>query len=63
VERTLRRLAPRQRAVMHLTIVEGMSDAEIGRMLGIDPASVRSHRRRARERLRQVLAGPSAGGR
>jgi RNA polymerase sigma-70 factor (ECF subfamily) len=57
VERTLRRLAPRQRAVMHLTVVEGMSDSEIGTALGIDAASVRSHRRRARERLRQVL-GP-----
>ena len=63
VERTLGRLAPRQRAVMHLTVVEGMSDSEIGTVMGIDAASVRSHRRRARERLRQVLAGPAAGGR
>jgi RNA polymerase sigma-70 factor (ECF subfamily) len=60
VERTLRVLAPRQRAVMHLTVVEGMSDSEIGTVMGIDAASVRSHRRRARERLRQVLAGPAA---
>jgi RNA polymerase sigma-70 factor (ECF subfamily) len=63
VERTLRMLAPRQRAVMHLTVVEGMSDSEIGTVMGIDAASVRSHRRRARERLRQVLAGPAAEGR
>ena len=63
VERILRTLAPRQRAVMHLTVVEGMSDSEIGTMMGIDAASVRSHRRRARERLRQVLAGTAAGGR
>ena len=63
VERTLRVLAPRQRAVMHLTVVEGMSDSEIGRAMGIDAASVRSHRRRARERLRQVLGGPAAEGR
>ncbi len=62
VERTLRVLAPRQRAVMHLTVVEGMSDSEIGRAMGIDAASVRSHRRRARERLRQVLGGPAAEG-
>jgi DNA-directed RNA polymerase specialized sigma24 family protein len=48
---------------MHLTVVEGMSDSEIGTVMGIDAASVRSHRRRARERLRQVLAGPAAGGR
>jgi len=52
----LARLAPRQRAVMHLTVVEGMSDREIGARLGIDPASVRAHRRRARERLRPLLA-------
>jgi RNA polymerase sigma-70 factor (ECF subfamily) len=63
VERTLKRLAPRQRAVMHLTVVEGMSDSEIGTVMGIDAASVRSHRRRARERLRQVLDGPAAEGR
>ncbi len=63
VERTLMMLAPRQRAVMHLTVVEGMSDSEIGTVMGIDAASVRSHRRRARERLRQVLAGPVAEGR
>ena len=63
VERILRTLAPRQRAVMHLTVVEGMSDSEIGTVMGIDAASVRSHRRRARERLRQVLAGTSVGGR
>jgi RNA polymerase sigma-70 factor (ECF subfamily) len=63
VERILRMLAPRQRAVMHLTVVEGMSDSEIGAVMGIDAASVRSHRRRARDRLRPVLAGTSVGGR
>ena len=63
VERILRVLAPRQRAVMHLTVVEGMSDSEIGTAMGIDAASVRSHRRRARERLRRALADPAAGGR
>ena len=63
VERILKMLAPRQRAVMHLTVVEGMSDSEIGSVMGIDAASVRSHRRRAKERLRPVLAEASAGGR
>jgi len=63
VEGTLKMLAPRQRAVMHLTVVEGMSDSEIGSVMGIDAASVRSHRRRARERLRQVLGEPSTEGR
>lgn len=57
VEQLLGRLAPRQRAVMHLTVVEGMSDSEIGEALGIDAASVRSHRRRAREALRRLLPG------
>lgn len=65
VDLLLARLAPRQRAVMHLTVVEGMTDGEIGARLGIDAASVRSHRRRARERLGPLLreAGPRAGAR
>jgi RNA polymerase sigma-70 factor (ECF subfamily) len=63
VERILKTLAPRQRAVMHLTVVEGMSDSEIGAVMGIDAASVRSHRRRARARLQQVLAGTPVGAR
>lgn len=57
VARLLAALAPRQRAVMHLTVVEGMSDGEIGRALGIAAASVRSHRRRARHRLLALLQG------
>jgi RNA polymerase sigma-70 factor (ECF subfamily) len=63
IELALARLAPRQRAVMHLTVVEGMSDSEIGVRLGIDAASVRSHRRRARARLAPLLrpAGLRAG--
>lgn len=59
VERLLAALAPRQRAVMHLTAVEGMSDGEIGALMEITPASVRSHRRRAREALSRLLAGQS----
>lgn len=55
VERTLARLAPRQRAVMHLTVIEGMSDREIGEVMGLAPASVRAHRRRAREKLGRLL--------
>ncbi len=60
VERVLAVLAPRQRAVMHLTVIEGMTDSEIGQALGINAASVRSHRRRARNRLRQVLVPAAA---
>ena len=55
VERILGMLPPAQRAVMHLTYLEGMSDSEIGLALGIAAASVRSHRRRARESLQRVL--------
>ncbi len=55
VERVLSRLAPRQRAVMHLTVIEGMTDSEISAALGITAASVRSHRRRARESLHRAL--------
>lgn len=57
VERMLAALAPRQRAVMHLTVVEGMSDSEIARILEITAAGVRSHRRRARESLGHLLNG------
>ncbi len=57
VDRLLSRLAPRQRAVMHLTVVEEMTDREIGAALGIEPASVRSHRRRARGQLQRMLVG------
>ena len=53
----LRKLAPGQRAVLHLTIVEGMTDVEIGRALGITAASVRSHRRRAKETIERLLRG------
>jgi RNA polymerase sigma-70 factor (ECF subfamily) len=53
----LARLAPRQRAVLHLTEVEGMTDSEIGKALGITAGSVRSHRRRARERIAGLLQG------
>lgn len=55
VERILSHLPPRQRAVMHLTVIEGMSDGEIGRCLGIRAASVRSHRKRARCSLVRLL--------
>ncbi|MCL4814268.1 MAG: sigma-70 family RNA polymerase sigma factor [Vicinamibacteraceae bacterium] len=51
----LARLPPRQRAVLHLTLVEGMTDTEIGRVLQMAPGSVRAQRRRARARLARVL--------
>jgi RNA polymerase sigma-70 factor (ECF subfamily) len=55
LEVILRMLPPRQRAVIYLTSMEGMSDSEIGDALAIDASSVRSHRRRARETLQRAL--------
>lgn len=60
VERLLALLAPRQRAVMHLTVIEGLSDREIGTLLGITAGSVRAHRRRAREALGRALGSDPA---
>jgi RNA polymerase sigma-70 factor (ECF subfamily) len=48
-------LPPRQRAVLHLTVVEGRTDSEIAAQLGITPSSVRAHRRRARNRLGRLI--------
>lgn len=55
----LNALAPRQRAVMHLTVIEGCTDSEIAVALGIRPGSVRAHRRRARGRLEELFRGGS----
>ncbi len=49
VWQVLSRLPPRQRAVLQLTVIEGMTDTEIAAVLAIRPGSVRAHRRRARE--------------
>ena len=57
VWQVLSRLAPRQRAVMHLTVVEGMTDSEVGAALGISASSVRVHRMRARERVGELMKG------
>ncbi|MGE5236113.1 MAG: RNA polymerase sigma factor [Acidobacteriota bacterium] len=56
----LGRLAPRQRAVLHLTVVEGMTDGEIAGALGITAGSVRAHRKRARNRIATLLTGGAA---
>jgi RNA polymerase sigma-70 factor (ECF subfamily) len=57
VEQLLAALAPRQRAVMHLTVVEGRTDREIAGLLGITAGSVRAHRRRGRARLEKLIGG------
>lgn len=54
-------LPARQRAVLHLTVVEGMTDSEIGQALGIRPGSVRAHRRRARERAATLWSSHGIG--
>ena len=59
VERLLQLLAPRQRVVLYLTVIEGMTDSEIGKLLWIRPASGRSHRRRARQVLVKKLRAPN----
>ncbi len=62
VEKILSALPLRQRAVMHLTVIEGMTDTEIGASLGISAASVRSHRRRARETITRLVPAPVSHG-
>ena len=57
VQRLLVRLAPRQRAVLYLTAIEGMTDHEIGDALGISKSSVRAHRLRGRRRLAEMVKG------
>lgn len=60
VGRLLASLPPKQRAVMHLTVVEGMTDGEIAPLLGIAASSVRAHRHRARQRLERHFQQRSA---
>jgi RNA polymerase sigma-70 factor (ECF subfamily) len=57
VRRLLARLAPKQRAVLHLTTIEGFTDSEIAAALGISSSSVRVHRLRARRRLAKLTGG------
>jgi len=51
--RLLATLAPRQRAVLYLTWIEGCSDREAGSILGIRASTVRVHRHRGLQHLRQ----------
>ena len=48
-------LPPEDRAVIHLHYYEGYSTAEIGKMLGCQPGTVRSRLFRARERLKKLM--------
>lgn len=55
--RLLAMLAPRQRAVLYLTWIEGYTDKEAGRLLGMRPATVRVHRFRGLRRLQGAVEG------
>lgn len=44
------------RIIVACSVLEGYASADIGRMLGMNPATVRSRKARALEKLRQLLA-------
>ena len=51
------RLPEKLRTVVHLHYAEGYSTGEIGALLGVPPATVRSRLRRGRLRLKDLLGG------
>jgi RNA polymerase sigma factor (sigma-70 family) len=51
----LARLTPRQRSCVVLTDLAGLDSASVGRILRIEPATVRVHLMRARQMLREFL--------
>ncbi len=53
--RLLAALSPRQRAALYLTWIEGCTDREAGRILGLRPATVRVHRHRGLSNLRRIV--------
>ncbi|HMB55564.1 MAG TPA: RNA polymerase sigma factor [Thermoanaerobaculia bacterium] len=56
VERMLAVLPTRQRTVLYLTAVEGLSDGEIAELLAVTAGTVRSLRRHGRRRLQTRYA-------
>ncbi len=52
--RLLAALAPKQRAALYLTWIEGCTDREAGRAMGLRPSTVRVHRFRGLKNLRQM---------
>jgi RNA polymerase sigma-70 factor (ECF subfamily) len=56
VGRAVRALVPLQREVVILAEYEGLTLAEIAKVVGADVGTVKSRLHRARENLRRVLA-------
>lgn len=54
-------LPPNDREVIQLAIWEELSAPEVAAVLGVPPATVRTRLHRARNRLRDLLAGDGAG--
>ena len=52
----LDRLSPELRSVVQSTVLDGLSTAEAGRLLGIPQGTVKTRMKRAREQLREELA-------
>lgn len=61
LERALASLPPRQREIVTLHDVDGLSTEEIARLCRCPPATVRSNLFYGREKLRRLLSGPGAG--
>ena len=59
--RALRLLPPKQRAVVVLRYYEDLPEAEIARVLGCSPGTVKSHSSRALRTLRATLTGDREG--
>lgn len=59
--RALATLSPNQRAAVALHDYVGHSTAEIGRILGASPATVRVHLSQGRRRLRRILVREADG--
>jgi RNA polymerase sigma-70 factor (ECF subfamily) len=62
VRGAMARIRPRERALLWLAYAEGASHDEIGAVLGLKSASIRSMLFRARRRLLDVLRGAGSGG-
>jgi RNA polymerase sigma-70 factor (ECF subfamily) len=57
VIQALNRLAPELQAVLHATVLDGLSSREAAALLGIPAGTVKTRAMRARARLREELAG------